>query len=380
MRILLKTLLYFLLAILLLIAGLATTGYVLSLKHQIQPSHDTPYIHEQVVQATRPEADPVWRVLLLGDAGKSTLNPWHPSLVLASELAREQPDTTSVIMLGDNIYTRGYPVREEGQAEFTPDQLALIDRLDAQLQIARHSGAELFVVPGNHDWYAEQVNDQARHVARYAEQYGAEVEFTPWDEGRFPLAEAVHRPGLSLVFLDTQWMLTADESALNIALYHLESLLSDIESEYPDNRILVTAHHPLQTMGPHAGYYTSRRYAASMGLIELFFGMDQDITNPAYRNLIAALNKVLTVDAQLIFAAGHDHSLQVFEGLETGPDYQLVSGAANASKLSGVGHNEQTHFAVSREGFMMLSLYPEGLLLEVFSTPDKAVIHRQWLD
>jgi Calcineurin-like phosphoesterase len=317
--------------------------------------------------------------LLLGDAGESTLHPWSPSLKLAAELASVQPQKTSVALLGDNIYMQGYPALEKGQAVFDEEQLALIERLDAQLQISSRSGAELFLLPGNHDWLADQVDDQANHVVRYAVENNARVAFRPWKKGERPLPEVAHRPGLSLVFLDSEWLLTADQEQQDDAITYLKQLIAEIAATYPDNTVLVMGHHPLQTMGPHAEFYTGRMYAAMMRLIDLFFEMDQDITNPPYQRLIAALNDALTSESHVIYAAGHEHSLQVFQGLSKGPEYQLVSGAANASKISGVGHNEQTLFALSRAGLMQLSRYPEGVFLEVFDAHNGGVVHRQWL-
>jgi len=364
---------------LLLLAIVLSTIVYLLFKHDIQASHDTPYTRADVIQVEAPATEPRWRLLLLGDAGDSTLTPWHPTLALASELASIEPEKTSVVMLGDNIYLAGYPNLDEDETEFDEDQLELIDRLNAQLQISKRSGAELFLVPGNHDWYATQVDSQAEHVVRYAKKHQAKVQFMPWQKGTTPAPSAVHRDGVSIIFLDTQWLITTDQSGLDKGLAQLTQLISDIERDHPDNLMLVTGHHPLQTMGPHAEFYTSRGYALVMGLISLFVDMDQDITNPPYQRLITGLNKALSTSSKVIYAAGHEHSLQLFEGLNTGPDYQIVSGAANDSKVSGVGHNEHSLFAVSQEGLTQLSLYPEGLLLEAIATEGGKVLHRQWL-
>jgi len=364
---------------LVLLAVVLSTIVYLLFKHEVQASHDTPYTRTDVTQVEAPTSEPRWRLLLLGDAGDSTLDPWHPTLALASKLASIKPENTSVVMLGDNIYMTGYPNLDEGETEFDEKQLAAIDRLNAQLQISKRSGAELFLVPGNHDWYASQVDSQAEHVALYAQQQQAKVQFLPWQQDAAPEPTAVHRDGVSLVFLDTQWLITTDQSGLDKGLAQLTQLLSDIERDHPDNLILVTGHHPLQTMGPHAEYYTSRGYAFVMGLISLFVDMDQDITNPPYMRFIDGLNKSLNTSSKVVYAAGHEHSLQLFEGLNTGPNYQIVSGAANSSKVSGVGHNDHSLFAVSKEGLTQLSLYPEGLLLEAIATEGGQVLHRQWL-
>jgi hypothetical protein len=46
--------------------------------------------------------------------------------------------------------------------------------------------------------------------------------------------------------------------------------------------------------------------------------------------------------------------------------------------VSGVGHNDNTLFAVSAEGLMKLSIYSEGAAVEVISS-NGDLLHRQWL-
>ncbi|MGB1342025.1 MAG: metallophosphoesterase [Pseudomonadales bacterium] len=389
----LKSILYLFLVLIAAVLLIAGTAWTLTFKHDIHESHSTPYLRDDVISIDAPQSAPVWEVLLMGDAGDATLVPWHKTLEMAAEMAAQKPDQTSVVMLGDNIYFFGYPNLDEGQTEYDQDQLELIDRLDAQLQVSKHSRAELFLVPGNHDWYAEQVDTQAEHVLSYAQRHGASVSFLPWVKGGQPLPEVIHRAGISIIFIDTQWLITADQAGFDQAMHRLEQLLARTHAEHPNNLILATGHHPIQTMGPHAQYYTSRGYAFFMELVGLFTESDQDTHNPPYRRLIAGLNEAFTVDAKVVYAAGHEHSLQVFEALSAAPpakesssrgtlkigaDYQLVSGAAHRNKVSGVGHNDNTLFAVATEGLMKLSIYSEGTTVEVISSDGK-LLHRQWL-
>ena len=390
---LLRGFLYLILALLMVIRLIAGIAWALTFKHDINESHDTPYLRDDIVAIDEPTSNLLWEVLLMGDAGDSTLVPWHKTLAMAAGLAAERPEQTSVVMLGDNIYFFGYPNLEAGQTAYDPEQLEVIDRLNAQLQISKHSGAELFLVPGNHDWYADQVDTQAQHVLAYAKAHGASVSFQPWVKAARPLPEIAHRVGISIIFMDTQWLITAEQSDFDAAMTHLKRLIADTIRAYPNNLILATGHHPIQTMGPHAQFYTGRGYAFFMALVGLFSESDQDTHNPPYQRLISGLNDAFTVEAKLIYAAGHEHSLQIFEGLSTasrratpattaeqaiGPDYQLVSGAAHQSKVSGVGHNDNTLFAVSTEGLMKLSVYSEGATIEVISSTGD-LLHRQWL-
>lgn len=394
----LKGFLYLLLALIAVVLSIVGTAWALTFQHEINQSHDTPYVRDDILSIDQPKSEALWEVLLLGDAGDSTLVPWHQTLAMASEMAAKRPGQTSVVMLGDNIYFFGYPNLDEEQTEYDQEQLELIDRLNAQLQVSKRSKAELFLVPGNHDWYAEQVDTQAEHVLTYARAQGAPVSFQPWVKDQQPLPEVVHRAGVSIIFLDTQWLITTDQIGFDLAMDRLEQILTSTLTQHPDNLILATGHHPIQTMGPHAQFYTNRSYAFFMELVGLFSEPDQDTHNPPYQRLITGLNDAFTVDANLIYAAGHEHSLQIFEALSPtfemeaalvaepsaanaltlGADYQLVSGAAHHKKVSGVGHNDNTLFAVATEGFMKLSIYPEGTTVEVISSRGE-LLHRQWL-
>ncbi len=73
--------------------------------------------------------------------------------------------------------------------------------------------------------------------------------------------------------------------------------------------------------------------------------------------LIATLAKAENEHAAPVaYAAGHDHSLQVFRS-NIGPPFVLVSGLGSSAKSSVVGDNRQTLFAHSNgdhPGFMLV--------------------------
>jgi hypothetical protein len=66
--------------------------------------------------------------------------------------------------------------------------------------------------------------------------------------------------------------------------------------------------------------------------------------------------------APLIYAAGHEHSLQVFRS-RRGPRYLVVSGLGSASKATPVGHDGASLFAHSdheQPGFMQVDFLRDG--------------------
>lgn len=349
-----------------------------------QPSHDQPYVAERAAATAEAPADaaPLHRVLLLGDAGFSTLEPWQPSLERAAARASLAPDDTTVIMLGDNIYYRGFPTRGDDGEVYSKAELALIDRLKAQLKISAVSGAQLYVVPGNHDWYAEQVDDQARFIEEYGEEHDLPVHFEPWEKGQLPLPEAIHRRGVSVVFLDSMWLIRGEQRDIDRAMQRLDKLLRETREEHPDNIVLLAAHHPIESMGPHNLYHTSAAYRFAVGLIDLFADIgDQDLPHPDYARVINAINEVMSrFDGRAIYAAGHDHSLQVFgDASQDPPQYRIVSGAANSRVVTGVGHNDNTLFAVAQEGFVELDIYRKGILLRAYTIEQEEPVFEYWL-
>jgi hypothetical protein len=89
----------------------------------------------------------------------------------------------------------------------------------------------------------------------------------------------------------------------------------------------------------------------------------QDLNSPVYSEFLRRFRErvAATGRAPLVFAGGHDHSLQVFDGREpTDPAHVLVSGAG--SKLSPVSSAEGLRFAASRPGYMTLIFHESGEL------------------
>ena len=278
----------------------------------------------------------------------------------------------------------GYPQKDEGQEEWDEGQLESISFLDAQLRVARESGARFFLVPGNHDWYATELGSQAAHVAEYAEKHDVQTEFHPYHDGGPQLPTAVDLPGVSIFFLDTEWMLHAAGEERELAFGELGALLAASRETYPDNLLLLTAHHPLETMGQHGGYLAEFAYWFIIKSIYLFFpeAKDEDTYSPIYQEMIADLNEQMAPFDKVMYAAGHEHSLQVFRhaGEENPwPDYSIVSGAANTNKLSGVWHTPNTRFALSQEGFVELAITADGIHLQVFDIYHDEAVAGFWL-
>lgn len=366
-----------------LLAVIGLLALAIWVNPQFAPNHDTPYLalQSELAAPSPAEGELLQRLILYGDAGHAATEPWQASLARIAERASISPEKTVVVALGDNIYMRGYPRKEPGQAEWDEDQLESIGFLDSQLKVARASGANMFLVPGNHDWYATEVDGQAQHVADYAARHGATVAFRPHRQGHPPLPESADFDGVSLVFVDSEWLIQNDPDVTGPAYRKLDEEMSRIRRDRPGNLIVLAQHHPVETMGQHGGYLTHFGYWFFIRVIDLLFDMNQDIGHPDYDAYVARVNAVMKKYDRVIHAAGHEHSLQLFrQDARRGADYNLVSGAGNSNKVSGVWHNENSRFALSKEGFMELAITGQGVHLSVYDAHRDAAVAAFWLE
>ena len=81
----------------------------------------------------------------------------------------------------------------------------------------------------------------------------------------------------------------------------------------------------------------------------------QDVQNKNYRFLINRLNTIAQESDRVIFASGHEHSLQYIEKNNV---VQIVSGSG--SKVSGVKRSPQSQFASAALGYVVLDVYKDG--------------------
>ncbi|MGH7465175.1 MAG: hypothetical protein ACREK1_08360, partial [Longimicrobiales bacterium] len=87
----------------------------------------------------------------------------------------------------------------------------------------------------------------------------------------------------------------------------------------------------------------------------------EDLRSRPYQALRQALlGSFAEYGQQIVFAGGHDHSIQLLRGSGNAPSYTIVSGAT--SKLTGVGDAPGLVFARSEPGFARLLVLRDGSL------------------
>jgi hypothetical protein len=207
---------------------------------------------------------------------------------------------------------------------------------------------------------------------------------------------------VDLIVLDTQWWLHPHQkprpgdnptACANTLESEVEAALEDllVRAARDGRRVVVAAHHPLASRGPHAGFASATTHLFPLtelhGYIPFLLEWvplpvlgtigalsraccspsDQDFSAAANQHMRRALERALKAAAArgaapLVYAAGHDHSLQVLEG-DASVGYLLVSGLGSPSKGNRVGSGKRTLFAHSRRGltgFMQIDFLKDG--------------------
>ncbi len=307
-------------------------------------------------------------LFLLGDAGQPAKN--EPVLESLKREASRNASANAIVFLGDNIYPKGLPRPDD------PSRKEAQDRLDAQIEVAS-SGARVFFVPGNHDW-AKHADDGWEAILRQGNHIRGKnnpaVAMAP--SGGCPGPE-VRTLGdtVLLVFLDTQWWLhkgpkpqAPSDTCPFATEKDVEAALGQALDRAGSRHAIVLAHHPLMTGGPHGGkfgftdhVFPTRNAAAWMWLplpglgsaypLARALGISpQDIASAENTHMREALTRALTPRRPLLFASGHDHSLQVLKG--TSARNLLVSGAGIFGHTTRVVKLPEADFAESAAGFM----------------------------
>jgi hypothetical protein len=367
-------------------------------------SHEVPF-HRGEFRADLVAHDAIeHRLILLGDAGAPDPEG-EPSLRLVARRGGEIPHRTTIVFLGDNVYETGMPDDSELEGTVVEEILdeTLLNlyesrrdaekRVNAQVDAVREAGAIGVFVPGNHDWDQfglggwERVLTLERYVDKVRQTSGVPVRVAP--EGGCPGPVAIPLGARAeLLVLNTQWWLdagiggkpNAEENPTRCA-FVTERAVQDglrallVQAAREGRRTVVAAHHPLDTVGPHGGFVGWRVHLFPLRMLESYvpsllhwlplpgvgslmaFGRAccspnaQDLPSPANRRMRSALLEPMRDAARadaapLLYAAGHDHSVQLFRR-DDGPRFSLVSGLGSRAKASPVGHNRRTLFAHS---------------------------------
>ena len=317
----------------------------------------------------------VYEVLLIGDSGNIKRN--HPDELL--ELMKiHLPDSTdsAVIFLGDNVYPKGFPdindpLRKDAETVLLNHQKALNE----------YKGRVIFI-SGNHDWHKGKEDGLAyflRQQKFLQKIFNKEDILLPKNGCPGP-SEINVSDQLVIVAINTQWWIQKGERPIG------KKCGCDIESEEDffiqlnaildknkQKRILVLGHYPIYSYSLHGGRYKLKHHlfpftlykknvylplpliGSLLPLYRKYFGAKEDLSHSRFKMLKERLKMIFKKYPKLIYAAGHEHNLQLIE--KYGNSF-IISGAA--SKSTYVLNSKYSRFGISAKGFFKLKFYDDN--------------------
>ena len=325
-------------------------------------------------------------VFLIGDAGEPAEE--EPVLKALSSAIGRDPEKSLVLILGDNVYPVGI-----SSLPGTLERREQERRLATQLDVLLKHGVRGVVVPGNHDW--------ARHKPSGFAAVKAQEAFVQEHVDSFERAKGLARdpgspmivflpkggcPGpavkdfgehLRVLALDTQWWLhpytkpTLDECGLPKGSGVVDSIRRALVSA-GTRRTMVVAHHPIETGSEHGGFFDWKLHLFPLTAGSNFAWIPlpllgslyplarqhgftpQDISSIKYCQMVAAIDSAFDPRPPLLYAAGHDHGLQVFKG--GGSPYSVVSGGGRYEKTNPVTRRTNSLLSLAAAGFMRVDI------------------------
>jgi Calcineurin-like phosphoesterase len=315
---------------------------------------------------------------LIGDAGAPNPEGEPVLRALTEDLNSRTASTRVVLFLGDNAYPSGLPA--PGGAGRQKAEQSLLK----QVQVVTNAGATGYFVLGNHDWakYGKTGWDAALRQEAFLDSAGhGAVSMRPG--GGCPGPSVVNVGRLRLVLLDTQWWLhggpkptdptstCATDSEAEV-VSALESALSGAVGQLA----IVAGHHPIVSGGVHGGHFGWKDHLFPLRNIEPWLWVPlpligslypairsrgasrQDMSSGTYQRLIRAFRKVFADHPPALYAAGHEHNLQVIKG--RGVPLELVSGAGIYGHYSRATTIRGSEFAKKASGFARLDVPRAG--------------------
>ena len=298
------------------------------------------------------------RIVLIGDGGQLV---WGRQPVIdAARDSIPMDGKTTVIFLGDNLYNSGLP------PDFMPNYTEMKSVLDSQIAIAKGTGAQVIFIPGNHDWANEATDglEILNRQANYVRSQGDNIHFYPADGCPGPVAYSITKD-IEMITYDSQWFIRkvgnkpgieSDCSNKTPEEFYIE--LEDMLNRNSGKLVILASHHTLKSYGIHGGYFPIMQHIFPFTDIKKnlyiplpvigsiypiargVFGVPEDLHYPAYANMITRVEQIVKRHKNVIFAAGHEHTLQL---IKDSSYYYIVSGAGSKSTRVSGGPKSEYH-------------------------------------
>lgn len=330
-------------------------------------------------QNTFAQHDIAHRVIMIGDAGEPDIQSGEPVLIALEKYAKKNPENTTVIFLGDNIYPNGLKDIED------PDRTLYEQRIDAQISVITNSKSSGYFISGNHDWDEGSI-DGIKYIKEQENYINSTnynlIKYLP--KAGCPGPEVIDiNNNLNIIFLDTQWWLQDHNLSIaknnNCDCLNEDNITAKIDSILilsQDKTVLIAGHHPLKSYGTHGGYFNLISHIFPLTFLNDYLLIplpiigsiypiarnmgisNQDVSSSIYKNFISEIENIFLKYSNIIYAAGHEHNLQILKGANN--NIYLISGAGIYNGVdSQLGSGEDAIYTADEPGFMVLDFYKD---------------------
>ncbi|SKB68372.1 Calcineurin-like phosphoesterase [Dyadobacter psychrophilus] len=320
------------------------------------------------------------RMYLIGDAGNAVSPETTPSLSYLNKKLSEESANTSILFLGDNIYPKGMPPRDNKIRRAA--EYSLMRQLDVLIQFKGHP----IFIPGNHDWKFKTigVDEQRKFIQQHLDSYrfarDAKIFFYPENLGIGPDKINLSEHVALLVFDSHQLLMnwnkkSTEKNSNNIRTKkYFKKKLEDTLKTLGSKHIVIAMHHPPYSYGPHGGRYNLKQHLLPVTELEsapswlylplpiigsVYVGVrtllrvKADVHNCRYHKLRRVLLSATDQRANVTFVSGHEHTLQY---IETKGHSFVVSGSGSKSSPVGLKKNKSL-FASTKIGYSVMDFY-----------------------
>ncbi|MBO3115672.1 metallophosphoesterase [Winogradskyella sp. DF17] len=298
---------------------------------------------------------------LIGDAGLAGEEENNAAISAFKDELKNANINSTAIFLGDNIYPKGLPKKNDDSRASAEAQL------NAQIDAVKGFKGKKLFIPGNHDWYSDGL-DGLKRQEKYIEDALGKNTFQP--ENGCPIEKIDISDDIVLIVLDSEWYLTNwdnhpkmnDECEIKTRTKFFDEFESDIKKARGKTTI-VAIHHPIFSNGPHGGQYSFGSHMSPLPILGTLKNMIRrtggvvtvDMQNKFYNEFRERIITISQENDKTIFVSGHEHTLQylVQDNLP-----QIVSGSG--SKTSATRNVGPGKFSYGENGFARLDVFEDG--------------------
>lgn len=321
------------------------------------------------------QKDIAYSFYLIGDAGNSSLGTSSKALEGFKNALSKATEHSTAIFLGDNVYPKGLPKKNDQNRVFAEHQLNI-----QTAAVENFKGKTIFI-PGNHDWYSG-IKGLKRQEDFIEDKLGKNT-FLP--ENGCPIEKVDLSDEVVLIIIDSEWYLADwdkyptinDDCDIKTRTKFFDELEGEIKKAQ-GKTTLIAVHHPMFTNGSHGGQYSFSSHLKPfpvLGTLKNLIRKAGGVTTVDVQNKLynAFRKRVITLSQEndkVVFVSGHDHNLQyIFQ--DNLP--QIISGSG--SKISATRNVGKGQFSYATPGYAILDVYTDGSSqVRFFSAEDGKVV------